>query len=150
MDKNIEIQKNYTSAAKRKWISRIIAVAVILVSMTVMFLFIFPPSEAECTADLVNDSYIKVIFNGEVKDASVSVDFISYDGRIVAEHTLIVLLSGGEPPQADCSAKKAIWHYSSVTSQIIMGGAPRARAICRLVVVYYNCAAASRRRLITL
>lgn len=87
MDKNIEIQKNYTSAAKRKWISRIIAVAVILVSMTVMFLFIFPPSEAECTADLVNDSYIKVIFNGEVKDASVSVDFISYDGRIVAEHT---------------------------------------------------------------
>ena len=76
MDKNIEIQKNYTSAAKRKWISRIIAVAVILVSMTVMFLFIFPPGEAECTADLVNDSYIKVIFNGEVKDASVSVDFI--------------------------------------------------------------------------
>ena len=87
MDKNIEIQKNYTSAAKRKWISRIIAVAVILISMTVMFLFIFPPGEAECTADLVNDSYIKVIFNGEVKDASVSVDFISYDGRIVAEHT---------------------------------------------------------------
>ena len=87
MDKNIQIQKNYTSAAKRKWISRIIAVAVILVSMTVMFLFIFPPSEAECTVDLVNDSYIKVIFNGEVKDASVSVDFISYDGRIVAEHT---------------------------------------------------------------
>lgn len=87
MDKNIEIQKNYTSAAKRKWISRIIAVAVILVSMTVMFLFISPPGEAECTADLVNDSYIKVIFNGEVKDASVSVDFISYDGRIVAEHT---------------------------------------------------------------
>lgn len=87
MNKNIEIQKNYTSAAKRKWISRIIAVAVILVSMTVMFLFIFPPGEAECTADLVNDSYIKVIFNGEVKDASVSVDFISYDGRIVAEHT---------------------------------------------------------------
>ena len=87
MDKNIQIQKNYTSAAKRKWISRIIAVAVILVSMTVMFLFIFPPLEAECTADLVNDSYIKVIFNGEVKDASVSVDFISYDGRIVAEHT---------------------------------------------------------------
>lgn len=40
MDKNIQIQKNYTSAAKRKWISRIIAVAVILVSMTVMFLFI--------------------------------------------------------------------------------------------------------------
>ena len=87
MDKNIEIQKNYTSAAKRKWISRIIAVAVILVSMTVMFLFISPPGEAECTADLVNDSYIKIIFNGEVKDASVSVDFISYDGRIVAEHT---------------------------------------------------------------
>lgn len=87
MDKNIEIQKNYTSAAKRKWISRIIAVAVILVSMTVMFLFISPPGEAECTADLVNDNYIKVIFNGEVKDASVSVDFISYDGRIVAEHT---------------------------------------------------------------
>ena len=87
MDKNIEIQKNYTSAAKRKWISRIIAVAVILISMTMMFLFIFPPLEAECTADLVNDSYIKVIFNGEVKDASVSVDFISYDGRIVAEHT---------------------------------------------------------------
>ena len=87
MDKNIEIQKNYTSAAKRKWISRIIAVAVILISMAVMFLFIFPPGEAECTADLVNDSYIKVIFNGEVKDASVSVDFISYDGRIVAEHT---------------------------------------------------------------
>ena len=62
----------------------------------------------------------------------------------------LLQLRGGEPPQADYSAKKAIRHYRSVTSQIIMGGAPRAPAICRLVVIYYNCATASRRRLITL
>ena len=42
------------------------------------------------------------------------------------QNTLIVLLSGGEPPQADYSAKKAILQYCSVTSQIIMGGASHA------------------------
>ncbi len=57
----------------------------------------------------------------------------------------LLQLRGGEPPQADYSAKKAIRHYRSVTSQIIMGGAPRAPAICRLVVIYYNCASGAPR-----
>ena len=60
------------------------------------------------------------------------------------QNTLIVLLSSGEPPQADNSAKKAIRHYFPVTSQIIMGGTSHAPAICRLVVGYYNRAAVRR------
>ncbi len=67
------------------------------------------------------------------------------------QNTLIVLLStylhnlstccrllqlrGGEPPQADYSAKKAILQYCPVTSQIIMGGAPRAPAESK---AFYN------------
>ena len=51
------------------------------------------------------------------------------------QNTLIVLLPGGEPPQADNSTKKAIRHYCLVTSQIIMGGASHApaesKAVCR-------------------
>ena len=46
----------------------------------------------------------------------------------------IVLLSGGEPPQADYSAKKAILQYCPVTSQIIMGRASHAPTICQPVV----------------
>ena len=41
----------------------------------------------------------------------------------------------GEPPQADYSAKKAILQYCPVTSQIIMGGAPRAPAESK---AFYN------------
>ena len=51
------------------------------------------------------------------------------------QNTLIVLLPSGEPPQADYSAKKAIRHYYPVTSQIIMGGAPRAPAESK---AFYN------------
>ena len=47
----------------------------------------------------------------------------------------LLQLRGGEPPQADYSAKKAIRHYRSVTSQIIMGGAPRAPAESK---AFYN------------
>ena len=47
----------------------------------------------------------------------------------------LLQLRGGEPPQADYSAKKAIWHYSLVASQIIMGGAPRAPAESK---AFYN------------
>ena len=44
---------------------------------------------------------------------------------VLWQNTLIVLLPGGGPPQADYSAEKAIRHYCPITSQIIMGGAPR-------------------------
>lgn len=88
MDKNIQIQKNYTSAAKRTLTVRLLYVLVAVISIVVMILFIFPSGEAECDVYLSSyNRYINFSFDRYVKEASVQVKFIDRSGITVGDET---------------------------------------------------------------
>ena len=88
MDKNIQIQKNYTSATKRTLTVRLLYVLVAVISIVVMILFIFPSGEAECDVYLSSyNRYINFSFDRYVKEASVQVKFIDRSGITVGDET---------------------------------------------------------------